>query len=106
MHAPVRAQMMTQRPEIRFLPLSAPLSASVILTVGLGLVAIYTSYVVGQVKMKYPSVEHYADAVRLIWGRPGYELCGVMFALFLILDKISTPCLSPFSWFHGCFSRS
>lgn len=57
----------------------------VILTVGLGLIAIYTSYVVGQVKMKYPKVEHYADAVRLIWGRPGYELCGVMFALFLIL---------------------
>lgn len=57
----------------------------VIMTVGLGLVAIYTSYVVGQVKLRYPHVEHYADAVRLIWGRFGYELCGAMFALFLIL---------------------
>lgn len=35
----------------------------VILCVGLGLTAIYTSYVVGQVKLRYPAVEHYADAV-------------------------------------------
>lgn len=59
--------------------------AGVILTVGLGLVAIYTSYVVGQVKLKYPHVGHYSDAVRLIWGRFGYELCSVMFVLFLVL---------------------
>ncbi|KAH7564446.1 N amino acid transport system protein [Bipolaris maydis] len=56
-----------------------------ILCVGLGLVAIYTSYVVGQVKMRYPHVNHYSDAVALIWGRFGKELTGVMFALFLIL---------------------
>ncbi|KAK5138476.1 hypothetical protein LTR08_000062 [Meristemomyces frigidus] len=59
--------------------------AGVILSIGLGLVAIYTSYVVGQVKMLYPEVEHYADAVGLIWGRFGYELCGAMFALYLTL---------------------
>lgn len=59
--------------------------AGVILTVGLGLIAIYTSYVVGQVKLRYPHVLHYSDAVQLIWGRFGYELAGVMFALFLIL---------------------
>lgn len=57
----------------------------VILTVGLGLVAIYTSYVVGQVKLRYPAVDHYSDAVRLIWGRFGYELTGAMFAIFLVL---------------------
>ncbi|KXT16865.1 hypothetical protein AC579_6828 [Pseudocercospora musae] len=57
----------------------------VIMTVGLGLVAIYTSYVVGQVKMRYPHIEHYADAVKLIWGRFGYELTGAMFVLFLVL---------------------
>ena len=57
----------------------------VILCVGLGFVAIYTSYVVGQVKLRHPEVEHYADAVRLIWGRFGYELTGVMFILFLVL---------------------
>jgi len=59
--------------------------AGVIMCVGLGLIAIYTSYVVGQVKMRYPHVNHYSDAVQLIWGRFGYELVGVMFALFLIL---------------------
>ena len=57
----------------------------VILCVGLGLVAIYTSYIVGQVKIRHPHVAHYSDAVQLIWGRFGYELTGAMFALFLIL---------------------
>ncbi|QIW97858.1 hypothetical protein AMS68_003376 [Peltaster fructicola] len=46
----------------------------VLLCVGLGLVAIYTSYVVGQVKLRYPAIDHYADAVKLIWGKAGYEL--------------------------------
>jgi hypothetical protein len=64
---------------------SVGMVAGVILCVGIGLIAIYTSYVIGQVKLKYPHIEHYADAVRLIWGRFGYELTGIMFALFLIL---------------------
>jgi amino acid permease len=64
---------------------SVGMVAGVILCVGLGLIAIYTSYVIGQVKLKYPHIEHYADAVKLIWGRFGYELTGAMFALFLIL---------------------
>jgi hypothetical protein len=57
--------------------------AGVILTVGLGLVAIYTSYVVGQVKLKFPHVAHYADAGQLLMGRFGYELIGAMFTLML-----------------------
>jgi len=59
--------------------------AGVVLTVGIGLIAIYTSNVIGQVAVKYPHVKHYADAVRLIWGRPGYELCGAMFVCYLTL---------------------
>ena len=55
------------------------------MSVGLGLIAIYTSYVVGQVKMLHPHVKDYADAVGLIWGRFGYELTGAMFALYLTL---------------------
>ena len=55
------------------------------MTVGIGMTAIYTGYLVGQVKLKYPQVEHYADAVGLIWGRFGYELASVMFVLQLIL---------------------
>ncbi|KAL8296480.1 hypothetical protein RB597_005864 [Gaeumannomyces tritici] len=57
--------------------------AGVILTVGLGLVAIQSSDVVGQVKLKYPHVSHYADAGRLLFGRVGYEVVGVMFILQL-----------------------
>lgn len=49
--------------------------AGVILTVGLGFVAIYTSHVVGQVKLAYPEVSHYADAGRLMFGKFGYEVC-------------------------------
>lgn len=86
----------------------------VICCVGLGLVAIYTSYVVGQVKLAFPQVATYADAGQLIGsrgtqvlfrmikkvfpgitrfadageslgGRFGYELLNLMLALQLIL---------------------
>ncbi|KAF2278677.1 uncharacterized protein EI97DRAFT_440210 [Westerdykella ornata] len=59
--------------------------AGVIACVGLGLVAIYTSYVVGKVKLLYPHIMNYGDAVRLIWGRPGYELANIMSCIFLLL---------------------
>ncbi|KAI1007170.1 N amino acid transport system protein [Podosphaera aphanis] len=55
----------------------------VIIVVLLGLVAIYTSYVVGQVKLAYPHVSHYADAGRLLMGKFGYELVSIMFCLQL-----------------------
>ncbi|GAW15076.1 hypothetical protein EKO27_g1768 [Xylaria grammica] len=58
--------------------------AGTILCVGLGLLAIYSSYVVGQVKLKYPHVQHYADAGRLMMGRFGYELFSAMFVLQLV----------------------
>ncbi|KAI0393247.1 transmembrane amino acid transporter protein-domain-containing protein [Xylariaceae sp. FL0594] len=57
--------------------------AGTILSVGLGLLAIYTSYIVGQVKLKYPEVQHYADAGRLMMGKWGYEILGAMFVLQL-----------------------
>lgn len=58
----------------------------ILITVGLGFIAIYTSYLIGQVKLKFPHVAHYADAVGLIWGRFGKELAGFMFAALLILS--------------------
>lgn len=70
----------------------------VILSVSLGLIAIYTSYVVGQVKLKYPHVDHYADAVGLIWGRFGYELTGVMFVLLLVLLVASHTLTGTIAW--------
>ncbi|KAI2642197.1 transmembrane amino acid transporter protein-domain-containing protein [Xylaria nigripes] len=58
--------------------------AGTILSLSLGLLAIFTSYIVGQVKLKYPHVQHYADAVGLMWGRVGYEVTGAMFVLQLV----------------------
>ncbi|KAL2018238.1 hypothetical protein VTK56DRAFT_1145 [Thermocarpiscus australiensis] len=55
----------------------------VILCVGIGLVAMYTSYVIGQVKLKYPHISHYADAAGMMFGNVGYEIVSVMFVLQL-----------------------
>jgi hypothetical protein len=74
--------------------------AGVIMCVGLGLIAIYTSYVVGQVKMRYPLVNHYSDAVELIWGKFGKELTGVMFALFLVLLVGSHALTGTIAWIN------
>ncbi|KAK5127319.1 hypothetical protein LTR08_004358 [Meristemomyces frigidus] len=72
--------------------------AGVILSIGIGSIAIYTSYVVGQVKMRHPHVAHYADAVELIWGKFGYELVGAMFAIFLILITGSHALTGTIAW--------
>ncbi|KAK4098323.1 hypothetical protein N658DRAFT_432206 [Parathielavia hyrcaniae] len=58
--------------------------AGVILTVGIGLVAMYASYVVGQMKLKYPHISHYTDAGRMMFGNIGYEIVSVMFVLQLV----------------------
>ncbi|KAF7556833.1 hypothetical protein G7Z17_g1174 [Cylindrodendrum hubeiense] len=58
--------------------------AGVICSVGIGLIAIYTSYIVGQVKVAFPQVEHYPAAGGLMFGRAGYEIFGVMLTLQLV----------------------
>lgn len=67
--------------------------AGVICCVGLGLVAIYTSYVVGQVKLKFPHVAHYPDAGRLMFGRFGFELINAMLICILIF-LVGSHCLT------------
>ncbi|KAF2830296.1 hypothetical protein CC86DRAFT_315461, partial [Ophiobolus disseminans] len=74
--------------------------AGVIMCISLGFIAIYTSYVVGQVKLRYPLVHHYSDAVELIWGKFGKELTGVMFALFLILLVGSHALTGTIAWIN------
>lgn len=63
--------------------------AGVIICVVTGFLAIYTSYVVGQVKLKYPQVLHYSDVGRLMGGRRTGKLLNhiitVMFVLQLVL---------------------
>ncbi len=72
--------------------------AGVIMTVGIGVIAIYTSYIVGQVRLKHPQIQHYADAVGLMWGRFGYELTSVMFVLFLVLITGSHVLTGTIAW--------
>lgn len=57
----------------------------VFLTITLGCVSIFTSYLVGQVKLKYPEVASYADAGKLLLGRFGYELFGAALVLELVM---------------------
>lgn len=58
--------------------------AGVILTVGIGLVALYASYVIGQMKLKYPHISHYTDAGRMMFGNIGYEIVSFMFIMQLV----------------------
>ncbi|TQS33738.1 hypothetical protein Golomagni_05907 [Golovinomyces magnicellulatus] len=57
----------------------------VFLTITLGLIAIFTSYIVGQVKLAYPATANYADAGRLLLGRFGYELFGAALVIELVM---------------------
>lgn len=71
--------------------------AGVICTVGIGFIAIYTSYVIGQVKIKFPQVAHYSDIGPLIAGpRFGPAVSFVIaigFVLYLIL-LVGSHCLT------------
>ncbi|KAE8131727.1 transmembrane amino acid transporter protein-domain-containing protein [Aspergillus pseudotamarii] len=57
---------------------------AVILIIGLGLVATYTGYVLGQFKLRYPHVHSMADAGEILLGRFGRELLGTAQLVFLI----------------------
>lgn len=61
----------------------------VICCVGIGFIAIYTSYVIGQVKLAFPFIQHYGDAGTLMMGRFGYELFTTMFIIQLIFVTAS-----------------
>lgn len=65
----------------------------VICSLGLGLVAIYTSHVVGQVKLKFPQIAHYPDVGTLMFGRWGYEIINVMLGLQLLF-LVGSHCLT------------
>ena len=55
-----------------------------ILILGLGLVATYTGYVIGQFKLAYPSVHNMADAGEILLGKFGRELFGAAQLLLLV----------------------
>ncbi|KAL5363146.1 transmembrane amino acid transporter protein-domain-containing protein [Aspergillus floccosus] len=63
--------------------------AGVICCVALGLVVIYTGWIVGKVKVVYPEINHYGDIGGLVMGRFGKELVGGLYVLQLILMTAS-----------------
>ncbi|KAJ5132730.1 N amino acid transport system protein [Penicillium atrosanguineum] len=65
----------------------------VICCVGIGLIAIYTSWIIGQVKLAYPAVQHYGDVGTLLMGRFGYELFSSVFVIQLLF-VIGSHCLT------------
>ncbi|KAB8075855.1 transmembrane amino acid transporter protein-domain-containing protein [Aspergillus leporis] len=67
--------------------------AGVIMTVGLGFVAMYASYQIGQVKLKYPAVAHYADVGRLLMGDFGSKIFIGSFVALLIF-VVGSHCLT------------
>ncbi|KAJ5808454.1 hypothetical protein N7474_009723 [Penicillium riverlandense] len=67
--------------------------AGVILTVSLGLIAMYAGYIIGQVKLKYTQVAHYADVGRLLLGRFGSKIFIGSFVALLIF-VVGSHCLT------------
>jgi hypothetical protein len=59
--------------------------AGVISCIGMWLIAMYPSHMVGLVKLKYPDVDHYVDAGRLFMGGFGDKLFAVIFLGLSIL---------------------
>ncbi|GLA34932.1 hypothetical protein AnigIFM63309_009117 [Aspergillus niger] len=63
---------------------SLGLVAAVILIIGLGALATYTGYTLGQFKLRYPHVHSMGDAGEVLMGRIGREVLGTAQLLFLI----------------------
>ena len=78
---PVRetsAVMVAETVSLGILSLPSTLKAvgivpGVILMIGLGIIATYTGYVLGQFKLRYPHVHTFADAGMIIGGRIGHR---------------------------------
>ncbi|KAF8458818.1 transmembrane amino acid transporter protein-domain-containing protein [Terfezia claveryi] len=60
------------------------LVAGIILIIGLGIIATYTGYVLGQFKIKYPYVHTMGDAGQILAGAWGREICGIAQTTFLV----------------------
>ncbi|KAJ5935456.1 hypothetical protein N7466_005003 [Penicillium verhagenii] len=56
----------------------------IILTVSIGLVAMYAGYIIGQVKLAYPEIAHYADVGHLIMGKWGSKIFVGSFVALLV----------------------
>ncbi|PLB50692.1 hypothetical protein P170DRAFT_406070 [Aspergillus steynii IBT 23096] len=62
---------------------------AVIILIGLGILATYTGYVIGQFKWRYPHISNMADAGEVLAGKFGRELLGIGQMLFLVFIMAS-----------------
>ncbi|KAI9931136.1 hypothetical protein MW887_010793 [Aspergillus wentii] len=60
------------------------LAPAIILIIGLGVIATYTGYVLGQFKWRFPQVCNMADAGQVLMGQAGREILGIGQLLFFI----------------------
>ncbi|KAJ5747663.1 uncharacterized protein N7511_009359 [Penicillium nucicola] len=66
---------------------------ALIVLIGLGLIACYTGFVIGQFKMRHPHISSMADAGEVLMGAFGRELFGIgqlLFLIFLMASHILT----------------
>ncbi|RAO72586.1 uncharacterized protein BHQ10_008598 [Talaromyces amestolkiae] len=64
-----------------------------LLTIGIGLFAMYAAHNVGQVKLKYPHIAHYADVGPVLLGRFGGNIFIASFVALLVF-VIGSHCLT------------
>ncbi|PYI16612.1 hypothetical protein BO86DRAFT_435767 [Aspergillus japonicus CBS 114.51] len=67
--------------------------SAIILIIGLGILALYTGYVIGQFRERHPSIHNLADAGEILMGRFGRELFGlgqILFSIFIMGSHIVT----------------
>lgn len=65
------------------------LAPSIIILVGLGILATYTGYVIGQFKCKYPQISSVADAGEVLLGPFGRELFFIGHMLYIVFIMAS-----------------
>lgn len=64
-----------------------------IILIGLGLVASYTGFIMGQMKRKFPQITTMADAGEVIggkWGREFIGACWILFFIFIMSSHLLT----------------
>ncbi|KAJ5595402.1 uncharacterized protein N7459_001610 [Penicillium hispanicum] len=69
------------------------LAPAIVLIIGLGLLATYTGYVIGQFHQRYPHIQNLADAGDVLLGAFGRELFGIgqlLFSIFIMGSHILT----------------
>jgi hypothetical protein len=67
--------------------------AGILLSIGIGLIAMYAAYNIGQVKLKFPQVSHYADVGSLLFGSFGSSVFVGAFVSLLIF-VVGSHCLT------------